>query len=66
MRHLKEVTVGKPPRVAPADILGTRALIILLTEFVGLLSGVQQLLKGIPVEGDGGDEGDGDGHDDEH
>lgn len=63
MRHLKEMTIRKQPRVAPADILGTRALIALLNDFVGLLSGVQQLLKGIPVEGNGGDDHEDEGDD---
>ena len=64
MRHLREMTRGKSPRVVPADILETRAYIILLTDVVNLLNAVFQLIKGLPVMGDGGPDDGGDGHDD--
>lgn len=60
MKHLKEITHERPPRVAPADILGSRALVSLLSDVVALLSGVFQLIKGTPVEA-----GDDDDHDDD-
>lgn len=49
MRHITSVSSG-PSKPVSADILGTRALVSLLSDVVALLSGVFQLIKGMPVE----------------
>ncbi len=52
MKHL--VAVSRTSGPLPADILGTRAFVGLLTELMELISGVSQVLKGRPFGGGGG------------
>ena len=56
MKHL--IAVSRTSGPLPADILGTRALVGLLTELMQLISGVSQVLKGNPFGGGGGGGGD--------
>ena len=54
MKHL--VAVSRTSGPLPADILGTRAFVGLLTELMVLISGISQVLKGRPFGGGGGEE----------
>lgn len=58
MKHILPIT-QKTGHVARADhnILGTRAFLGLLLDFVAFLSGVQSLLKGMPVAAEPPDDG---------
>lgn len=66
MKHLTPLTrTSSRPVLADFSILGTRALVGLLSDIVGFLGGVSALIKGEPGDGGNGD-GDGGANGDEH